>query len=310
MIVKVGATPVFVDCDLVTRNIDLAQVEAAITPRTQGDHADALGRARSSTWTRSTRSRGRHGLRVIEDAALVMGSQWQGRNVGAIGDLVTFSFHPNKNITTIEGGALVVNDAAEAQRVERAALPRHHATCPTARATSRSRAASSTCPTSTRAIGVAQLAQLPEFLAHAARAGRALLRALRDRPAVRAAAARRATATASRGTCSRVLLPLAADDDHAPAVSRRARGARASAPAYRTRRSTCHARPPLRLPATAISRRPSASRAKRVTLPLHPAMTRRRRRPRLRRGRRRSSRARRSLTSRRRTPWRHRTSRS
>ena len=117
MIVKVGATPVFVDCDLVTRNIDLAQVEAAITRRTRAivpthypgslvdmDALLALARQRE--------------LRVIEDAALVLGSRWKGRNIGAFGDLTTFSFHPNKNITSIEGGALVVNDDAEAKRVE------------------------------------------------------------------------------------------------------------------------------------------------------------------------------------------------
>jgi hypothetical protein len=117
MVVKVGAKPVFVDCDLVTRNIDLVQVAAAITPRTRaivpthwpGSLADldalhALAR--------------RHGLRVIEDAALVMGSRWKGTNVGAFGDLVTFSFHPNKNMTTIEGGALVLPDPAEAARVD------------------------------------------------------------------------------------------------------------------------------------------------------------------------------------------------
>ena len=117
MIVKVGAKPVFVDCDLVTRNLDLAAVEAAITPRTRAimptywpgslpdlDRLHAIARSRN--------------LRVIEDAALVMGSHWKGRNVGAIGDLVTFSFHPNKNITSIEGGALVVADEAEATRVE------------------------------------------------------------------------------------------------------------------------------------------------------------------------------------------------
>src|SRR5262249_493656 len=99
MIVKVGATPVFGDCELVTRNIDLAQVAARIGPRTKaimpthwpGSLADldalyALARQRN--------------LRVIEDAALVIGSRWKGRNVGAIGDLVTFSFHPNKNVTS------------------------------------------------------------------------------------------------------------------------------------------------------------------------------------------------------------------
>ncbi len=117
MIVKTGAKPVFVDCELVTRNLDLAQVEAAITPATRAiipthypgsmvDMDALLALAK------------RRGLRVIEDAALVLGSQWRKTNVGAFGDLVAFSFHPNKNITSIEGGALVVNDLEEAQRVE------------------------------------------------------------------------------------------------------------------------------------------------------------------------------------------------
>jgi dTDP-4-amino-4,6-dideoxygalactose transaminase len=118
MIVKVGARPVFVDCDLVTRNIDLNQVDVAITPRTKAimpthwpgslvdmDALYALARRRN--------------LRVIEDAALVIGSRWKGRNIGAFGDLVTFSFHPNKNMTSIEGGALVVNDEREAKLVEK-----------------------------------------------------------------------------------------------------------------------------------------------------------------------------------------------
>ena len=117
MIVKVGATPVFVDCDPVTRNIDLGQAEARIGPRTRAiipthwpgslvdmDALHALARS--------------HGLRVIEDAALVIGSRWKGKPVGAFGDLVTFSFHPNKNMTSIEGGALVCNDADEARRVD------------------------------------------------------------------------------------------------------------------------------------------------------------------------------------------------
>ena len=117
MIVKVGATPVFVDCDPVTRNIDLGQAEARIGPRTRAiipthwpgslvdmDALHALARS--------------HGLRVIEDAALVIGSRWKGNPVGAFGDLVTFSFHPNKNMTSIEGGALVCNDADEARRVD------------------------------------------------------------------------------------------------------------------------------------------------------------------------------------------------
>src|SRR5258705_1796514 len=117
MIVKVGAKPVFVDCDLVTRNIDLAQVEAAITPTTRAiipTHYPGALVDMDALYTLAHR----RGLRVIEDAALVLGSRWKGKHVGAFGDLVTFSFHPNKNMTSIEGGALVVNDDAEAARVE------------------------------------------------------------------------------------------------------------------------------------------------------------------------------------------------
>jgi len=117
MIVKVGAKPVFVDCDLITRNIDLAQVEAAITERTKAIVPTHYPGALADLDALYALAK-RRGLRVIEDAALVLGSRWKGRNVGAIGDLVTFSFHPNKNITSIEGGALVVNDEAEAKEVE------------------------------------------------------------------------------------------------------------------------------------------------------------------------------------------------
>src|SRR5206468_2075244 len=112
MIVKVGAKPVFVDCDLVTRNIDLAQVEAAITPATRAIIPTHYPGALVDMDALYALAR-RRGLRVIEDAALVLGSRWKGKHVGAFGDLVTFSFHPNKNITSIEGGALVVNDDAE-----------------------------------------------------------------------------------------------------------------------------------------------------------------------------------------------------
>jgi dTDP-4-amino-4,6-dideoxygalactose transaminase len=117
MIVKVGAKPVFIDCDLVTRNIELAAVEAAITPRTKAVMPTFWPGSLPDLDGLYSLAKGR-GLRVIEDAALALGSQHRGRNVGAIGDLTTFSFHPNKNITSIEGGALIVNDAGEASRVE------------------------------------------------------------------------------------------------------------------------------------------------------------------------------------------------
>jgi dTDP-4-amino-4,6-dideoxygalactose transaminase len=114
MIEKVGATTVFVDVDLKTRNINLANTEAAITPRTKALlptdfnaplDIDAIMKLAN-----------RHNLRVVQDAALAIGSRCGDSTVGSHGDLVAFSFHPNKNMTTIEGGALVVNNETEAQR--------------------------------------------------------------------------------------------------------------------------------------------------------------------------------------------------
>lgn len=118
MIVKVGAKPVFVDCDLITRNIDFDQVEASITPRTMAimpTHFAGLPVDIERLYAIAHK----HGLRVIEDAALAIGSRWRGQRIGASGDLVVLSFHPNKNMTTIEGGALLMSDAAEVKLFEK-----------------------------------------------------------------------------------------------------------------------------------------------------------------------------------------------
>jgi dTDP-4-amino-4,6-dideoxygalactose transaminase len=164
MIVKQGATPIFVDCDLVTRNVELGRVAARIGPRTRAimpthwpgslvdmDALYALAR--------------HHKLRVIEDAALVIGSRWQGRPVGAIGDLVTFSFHPNKNITSIEGGAIVCNDADEARRVE---VLRFHGIerRPDGTRDVGFPGGKFNLPDVNARLGLAQLEQMPAFLAH------------------------------------------------------------------------------------------------------------------------------------------------
>ena len=117
VVLRALARPVFVDCDPRTRNIDLELIPAAITPRTRAilpvdlaglpvdrDRLYALAAA--------------HRLRVIEDAAQSFGANWAGRMIGSCGDLVSISFHANKNITTAEGGCLVLNDEAEARRCE------------------------------------------------------------------------------------------------------------------------------------------------------------------------------------------------
>jgi dTDP-4-amino-4,6-dideoxygalactose transaminase len=115
VVVHLGARPVFVDIDPLTRNIDLSRIEAAITAKTRAIiPVDLAGlpvdRDRLYAIAR------RHGLRVIEDAAQSLGSQWHGKPIGADGDFVSFSFHANKNLTTGEGGALVLPaDIAPAQ---------------------------------------------------------------------------------------------------------------------------------------------------------------------------------------------------
>lgn len=162
MIAKVGAKPVFVDCDLVTRNIDLAQVEAAITSATRAIIPTHYPGALVDMDAMYALAR-RHKLRVIEDAALVIGSRWKGRNIGAFGDLVSFSFHPNKNITSIEGGALVVNNAEEAARVE--ALRFHGIVAlPDGTRDVAFAGGKFNLPDVNARIGYAQLARLPEFL--------------------------------------------------------------------------------------------------------------------------------------------------
>jgi hypothetical protein len=117
VILRVGAEPVFVDVELASRNIDLDQVEAAITSRTRAILPVHFA-GRPVDLDRLYEIARRRGLRVIEDAAQAMGSTWRGQRIGARGDLVVFSFHPNKNMTTIEGGALVLDSAEEAKLAE------------------------------------------------------------------------------------------------------------------------------------------------------------------------------------------------
>ncbi|GAA4030099.1 DegT/DnrJ/EryC1/StrS aminotransferase family protein [Actimicrobium antarcticum] len=118
VILEVGATPVFADIDPVTRNIDLDKVEAAITPRTRAIIPVYLS-GLPVDMDRLYAIASKYGLRVIEDAAQAIASSWNGRRIGSFGDFVSFSFQANKNITTSEGGCLVLNDAAEARLAEK-----------------------------------------------------------------------------------------------------------------------------------------------------------------------------------------------
>ncbi|MBN9424290.1 MAG: DegT/DnrJ/EryC1/StrS aminotransferase family protein, partial [Candidatus Accumulibacter sp.] len=121
VVLHLGARPVFVDTDPHTRNIDLERIEAAITPRTKAIiPVDLAGlpvdRDRLYAIAR------RHQLRVVEDAAQSLGASWNGRPIGSTGDFVSFSFHANKNLTTCEGGALVLPDDISPALCERLRL--------------------------------------------------------------------------------------------------------------------------------------------------------------------------------------------
>ncbi len=113
-IIRSGATPVLVDSDPVTWNMDVGEVEAKITSRTKAimavhiyglpvDMDPLLDLAR------------RYGLQIIEDAAQMHGQMYRGRKCGSFGNISTFSFYPNKHITTGEGGMIVTNNAKIAE---------------------------------------------------------------------------------------------------------------------------------------------------------------------------------------------------
>lgn len=117
VVLEVGARPVFVDIDPVTRNIDLNRIEAAITPATRAIiPVDLAGLPVDRDRLYAIAKR--HKLRVIEDAAQSFGSNSRGKPIGTTGDFVSFSFHANKNITSIEGGCLVMNNEDEARLAE------------------------------------------------------------------------------------------------------------------------------------------------------------------------------------------------
>ncbi len=121
-IVIAGGRPVLVDIEAPTYNMDIGRVEAAITPRTRAIvpvHFAGVPVDLDPLYAIA----GRHGLRIIEDAAHAIGTEYKGRRIGAFGDTQVFSFHPNKNITTGEGGAVTTRDEALAADV---ALTRFH----------------------------------------------------------------------------------------------------------------------------------------------------------------------------------------
>jgi perosamine synthetase len=114
-IVRAGATPVVVDCDPRTWNMDAAQVEQKITSRTRAIMAVHIYGLPVDMDPIVDIAR-RHGLAVIEDAAQMHGQTYKGRPCGSFGEISTFSFYPNKLITAGEGGMIVTDDEQLAER--------------------------------------------------------------------------------------------------------------------------------------------------------------------------------------------------
>ena len=114
-IVRAGAIPVVVDCDSITWNMDVNQIESKITSKTKAImvvHIYGL----PVDMDPILQIAAKYGLKIIEDAAEMHGQTYKGQPCGCFGDISTFSFYPNKHITTGEGGMIVTNDDALAER--------------------------------------------------------------------------------------------------------------------------------------------------------------------------------------------------
>ena len=108
-IIQNGLIPVFVDCELPSCNIDVNQIEAAITPKTKCIFlAHTLGNMYALDKIQDLCQR--HHLWLIEDACDALGATWNGRMAGTLGDIGTFSFYPAHHITMGEGGAVVTRN--------------------------------------------------------------------------------------------------------------------------------------------------------------------------------------------------------
>lgn len=109
-VVEANATPIFVDVDLETFNLDPRKIEAAITPRTRAIIPVHFG-GLSADMEAILAIAWRHKLVVIEDAAHAHGAEYKGRRLGSIGDMGCFSFQSSKNLNSGEGGIITTNDA-------------------------------------------------------------------------------------------------------------------------------------------------------------------------------------------------------
>ncbi|NJN67373.1 MAG: DegT/DnrJ/EryC1/StrS family aminotransferase [Chloroflexaceae bacterium] len=175
-IVRAGATPVVVDSDPTTWNMEVRQVEARVTPRTKAIMAVHIY-GLPVDMDPLLEIAHRHGLAIIEDAAEMHGQTYKGRPCGSFGEISTFSFYPNKHLTTGEGGMLVTDDE---HLVERCRSLRNLCFQPRKRFVHEELGWNFRMSNVQAALGVAQLERLDEFVARKRRMGQRYTSLLAD----------------------------------------------------------------------------------------------------------------------------------
>jgi perosamine synthetase len=185
-IVRSGATPVLVDCDPGTWNMGAGQVEARVTARTRAImvvHTYGLPVDMDPLLILA----GKHNLKIIEDAAEMHGQTYKGKPCGSFGEISTFSFYPNKHVTTGEGGMVVTDDPALAERCRGM---RNLCFQPGRRFVHEELGWNFRMTNLQAALGLAQLERLDEFIARKRRMGESYTAALRNLPGLQLPLAR------------------------------------------------------------------------------------------------------------------------
>jgi perosamine synthetase len=188
VIVHAGATPVFVDIDPATWNIDADDVRRKITPRTKAIvPIDQIGLPSDVDAINALAEE--HGIHVLQDAACSFGSRNRDRPIGSFAEVTIFSLHARKVISTAEGGMIVTNDEAFAERLRRLrhqgmSLSDHarHGAAPTVFESYPEIGYNFRISDMQAAIGLAQLAKLPDILARRRRIAERYSDALADHP--------------------------------------------------------------------------------------------------------------------------------
>ena len=214
-VVRAGATPVLVDSDPFTWNMDVGQIAAKLTPRTKAImavHIYGLPVEMEPLLALAEK----YGLQIIEDAAQMHGQTYRGRACGSFGAISTFSFYPNKLITTGEGGMVLTDDDRLAERCRSL---RNLCFQPQKRFVHEELGWNFRMTNLQAAVGLAQLEQLDEFVSRKRRMGRRYAELLADTTALQVPVAKTNYAENIYWVYGLVLsddLPFDARRSHAP----------------------------------------------------------------------------------------------